>query len=77
VDAIGCSTTVAAQINKRAAGQYEPKFTLKQQEMAIAMRPGQEALLKSVNDFVTKETASGELNKLYRKWLETDLPKMQ
>lgn len=77
VDAIGCSTTVAAQINKRAAGQYEPKFTLKQQEMAIAMRPGQEALLKSVNDFVAKETASGELNKLYRKWLDTDLPKMQ
>jgi polar amino acid transport system substrate-binding protein len=77
VDAIGCSTTVAAQIAKRAPGQYEPKFNLKQQEMAIAMRPGQDALLKSVNDFVSKETASGELNKLYRKWLETDLPKMQ
>ena len=77
VDAIGCSTTVAAQINKRAAGQFEPKFTLKQQEMAIAMRHGQDTLLKSVNDFVTKETASGELNKLYRKWLEADLPKMQ
>jgi polar amino acid transport system substrate-binding protein len=77
VDAIGCSTTVAAQIAKRAPNQFEPKFTLKQQEMAIAMRPGQDALLKSVNDFVAKETASGELNKLYRKWLETDLPKMQ
>jgi polar amino acid transport system substrate-binding protein len=77
VDAIGCSTTVAAQINKRAPGQFEPKFTLKQQEMAIAMRPGQEALLKSVNDFVAKETSSGELNKLYRKWLDTDLPKLQ
>jgi polar amino acid transport system substrate-binding protein len=76
VDAIGCSTTVAAQINKRAAGQFEPKFTLKQQEMAIAMRPGQDALLKAVNDFVTKETTSGELNKLYHKWLDTDLPKM-
>lgn len=77
VDAIGCSTTVAAQIAKRAPNQFEPKFNLKQQEMAIAMRPGQNALLKSVNDFVAKETASGELNKLYRKWLEADLPKMQ
>jgi len=77
VDAIGCSTTVAAQIDKRQPGAYEPKFVLKQQEMAVAIRPGQEALLKSVNDFVAKNTANGELNKLYRKWLETDLPKMQ
>lgn len=77
VDAIGCSTTVAAQIDKRQPGSFEPKFVLKQQEMAVAMRPGQDALLKAVNDFVGKETANGELNKLYRKWLETDLPKMQ
>lgn len=77
VDAIGCSTTVAAQIDKRKPGALEPKFVLKQQEMAVAMRPGQDALLKSVNDFVARETANGELNKLYRKWLETDLPKMQ
>ncbi|MGZ5180857.1 MAG: transporter substrate-binding domain-containing protein [Ramlibacter sp.] len=77
VDAIGCSTTVAAQINKRQPDTFEPKFVLKQQEMAVAMRPGQDALLKAVNDFVAKNTANGELNKLYRKWLETDLPKMQ
>jgi len=77
VDAIGCSTTVAAQINKRQPGAFEPKFVLRQQEMAVAMRPGQDALLKSVNDFVAKNTANGELNKLYKKWLDTDLPKMQ
>jgi polar amino acid transport system substrate-binding protein len=77
VDAIGCSTTVAAQINKRQPDTYEPKFVLKQQEMAVAIRPGQDAVLKSVNAFVEKNTANGELNKLYRKWLETDLPKMQ
>ncbi len=50
---------------------------LKQQEMAVALRPGQDALLKSVNDFVATNTANGELNKLYKKWLDTDLPKMQ
>lgn len=77
VDAIGCSTTVAAQIDKRQPNTYEPKFNLRQQEMAVAMRPGQDALLKSVNEFVAKNTANGELNKLYRKWLQTDLPKMQ
>ena len=78
VDAIGCSTTVAAQIAKRVpADTFEQKFVLRQQEMAVAIRPGQDELVKTVNDFVSRNTANGELNKLYRKWLETDLPKMQ
>ena len=78
VDAIGCSTTVAAQIEKRApANTYENKFLLRQQVMGIVMRPGQAELLKTIDSFVDHNTANGELNKLYRKWLETDLPKMQ
>lgn len=77
VDAIGCSTTVAAQIEKRApANTYENKFLLRQQVMGIVMRPGQAELLKTIDEFVDRNTANGELNKLYRKWLETDLPKM-
>lgn len=77
VDAIGCSTTVAAQIAKRVpANTFEDKFVLRQQEMAVAIRPGQTELLKTVNDFVARNTANGELNKLYRKWLERDLPAM-
>lgn len=78
VDAIGCSVTVAAQIAKRVpANTYENKFTLVQQAMGIAMRPGQDDLAKAMNEFVARNTANGELNKLYRKWLETDLPKLQ
>jgi polar amino acid transport system substrate-binding protein len=74
VDAIGCSTTVAAQIAVRAGDAYENKLVLKQQFMAVAMRQGQPDLLKSVNDFVAKNTGNGELDKLYRKWLKTELP---
>lgn len=78
VDAIGCSVTVAAQIAKRVpANTFENKFTLVQQAMAIAMRPGQDDLVKNVNEFVARNTANGELNKLYNKWLQTDLPKLQ
>lgn len=77
VDAIGCSTTVAAQIDKRApANAFENKFVLRQQVMGVAMRPGQAELLKTVDDFIARNKANGELNKLYRKWLETDLPSM-
>lgn len=78
VDAIGCSVTVAAQIAKRApADKFENKFNLIQQNMGIAMRPGQAELLTAVNEFVAKNKSNGELNKLYRKWLETDLPNLQ
>lgn len=77
VDAIGCSVTVAAQIAKRApANTFENKFTLVQQAMGIVVRPGQADLLKNVNEFVAKNTANGELNKLYQKWLGADLPKL-
>jgi hypothetical protein len=78
VDALGCSTTVAAQIEKRAPpNTYAEKFVLKQQVMGIAMRPGQPALEKAVNDFIDKNKANGELDKLYQKWLGTKLPAMQ
>ena len=77
VDAIGASTTVAAQIAKRVpANTFEDKFILRQQQMGVAMRPDQAELLKTVNDFVAKNTANGELNKLYQKWLGTDMPVM-
>lgn len=76
VDAIGCSVTVAAQIAKRVpANTFENKFTLVQQAMGIAMRPGQDDLLKNVNEFITRNSANGELNKLYQKRLQSDLPK--
>lgn len=74
VDAIGCSTTVAAQIAKRAGDAYENKLVLKQQFMAVAMRQGQADLQKTVDAFVAKNTANGELGKLYQKWLQSALP---
>ena len=78
VDALGCSTTVAAQIEKRApANTYDEKFVLRQQVMGVAMRPGQTELDKAVNDFIDKNKANGELDKLYQKWLGTKLPPMQ
>ena len=50
---------------------------LRQQVMAMAMRPGQTELEKAVNAFIDKNKANGELDKLYQKWLGTKLPAMQ
>ncbi|HWL27526.1 MAG TPA: transporter substrate-binding domain-containing protein [Burkholderiaceae bacterium] len=77
VDAIGCSTTVAAQIAKRAPDRFENKFVLLQQEMAVAMRPGEPNTLKAVNELVEKNIKSGEFSKLYEKWLGTPLPALK
>lgn len=75
VDAIGCSTTVAAQIAKRVPPDtYEKKFSIREQVMAIAMRPHQPELKKTLDDFIARNKANGALNKLYQKWLGTDLP---
>jgi len=77
VDALGCSTTVAAQIAKRApANTFENKFVLRQQQMGIVTRPGQTELMQALNDFVARNKANGELGKLYQKWLGTDFPTM-
>jgi polar amino acid transport system substrate-binding protein len=77
VDAIGCSTTVAAQIAKRAPNRFDNKFVLLQQEMAVAMRPGEPKTLKTMNELVEKNIKNGEFSKLYQKWLGTPLPALK
>lgn len=77
VDAIGCSTTVAGQIAKRAPDRFENKFVLLQQEMAVAMRPGEANTLKAVNEAVDKNIQNGEFSKLFEKWLGTPLPELK
>lgn len=76
VDALGCAQTIATQISKRAGDKFDTKFILRQQFMAITMRQDQPDLLKNVDAFVAKYTENGELNKLYQKWLQTDLPQL-
>jgi len=76
VDAIGCSTTVAGQIAQRAPDRFENKFVLLQQEMAVALRPGEAETLKTVNELVDKNIQNGEFSKLFEKWLGSPLPEL-
>src|SRR5690606_675612 len=76
VDAIGCSTTVAGQIAKRSPDQFENKFVLLQQEMAVAMRQGEANTLKTINERIDKNIENGEFSKLYQKWLGSPLPEL-
>src|SRR5690606_28102440 len=59
VDAIGCSTTVAAEISKRSPDRFDNKFVLLQQEMAVALRPGEPNTLAAINEVVDKNIKNG------------------
>ena len=77
VDAIGCSTTVAAGIAERAPNRFDNKFVLVQQEMAVAIRPNEPETVKTFNDLIDKNIQNGEFSKLYQKWLGTPLPALK
>jgi|UniRef100_UPI003F65603C polar amino acid transport system substrate-binding protein len=77
VDAIGCSTTVAAGIARRAPNRFDNKFVLMQQEMAVAIRPDQPETLKAFNELIDRNIENGELSKLYQKWLGAPLPALK
>jgi polar amino acid transport system substrate-binding protein len=68
---------VAAGIAKRAPDRFSNKFVLLQQEMAVAMRPGQPETLKAINELVDRNIKNGEFSKLYQKWLGTPLPELK
>jgi polar amino acid transport system substrate-binding protein len=77
VDVIGAATPVVGEIEKIAPGQFESKLTLREQVHGIALRPGQDELLKAVNAFIAEQQASGALNATFKKWLGTDLPELK
>lgn len=77
VDVIGAATPVVGEIEKVAPGQFDTKLTLREQVHGIALRPGQDELLKAVNDFVAEQQKSGTLAATYKKWVGADLPEIK
>jgi polar amino acid transport system substrate-binding protein len=43
----------------------------------IALRPGQDELLKTVNEFIAEQQKSGALAATYKKWVGADLPELK
>jgi polar amino acid transport system substrate-binding protein len=70
--------TVAAQIAKRVPGQHlRAQVHAAQQVDGHRDAPGPGRADQGGERVRAKNTANGELNKLYQKWLQADLPKMQ
>lgn len=75
VDAVGENEATMGQLMKlNPSLDIDRKFRLTHQVNGIAVRKGQFELLQWVNTFVDYVARDGELDAIYRKWLNTPLP---
>ncbi|MBV2180557.1 MAG: transporter substrate-binding domain-containing protein [Castellaniella sp.] len=74
IDAVGTSSVIAADVQKRYPGKYKVLYVINEQLMAIAMRKDRPELLKAMNDFIAADLANGKLNTLFEQWLKKPLP---
>jgi len=74
IDAVGTSSVIAADMQKRHPGKYKVLYTINSQVMAITMKKDRPELLQAMNDFIATNLANGKLNALFEKWLGTPLP---
>ncbi len=70
VDVVGGAGTQIANIDQVAgAGTFVQKFAIARAYNAFAVRPGSRPWVDTLNDFIARKTASGELEALHRKWI--------
>lgn len=75
VDAILGSVTYGLVIDKTGnSGKFERKYKVADNFQAMAVRKGDQELLDFLNDVVTRRTADGSLDALYKKWIGVDRP---
>lgn len=77
VDAIATpSTTVKTLATRHPAKNFEIKFVVAVQPLAIGLRKEDTELHAWINSWVEKNAANGHLNEIYSKWMGLQLPDM-
>lgn len=72
---IATSATLVGQVKQRdPARGFEPKFVLRNFDLAIGMKQNEPALLEKVNAWIDTNIANGKLNAIYKKFHGVDLP---
>ena len=73
VDAILGSVTYGLVIQQTGnEAQYGRKYKVSDNFQGMAVRKGDQEMLDFLNDFVTRHTADGTLDALYKKWIGVD-----
>ena len=77
VDAILGSVTYGLVIQQTGnEAQYGRKYKVSDNFQGMAVRKGDQEMLDFLNDFVTRHTADGTLDALYKKWIGVDRAKL-
>lgn len=75
VEAVGGNQFYGDRLNAAAAGTYESKFDLTTLYNGAGTRPGEKDWNGTINAFLDKIKADGELAKIYTKWMKREVPK--
>ena len=74
-DIVATSVALVNQISaKSQKGPWEPKFTIRNFDLAIGVRKGEPRLLAKLDEWVTMNIQNGKLNAIYKKYYGVDLP---
>lgn len=65
---------VNAISNKNPQKPWEPKFVIRNFDLAIGIKQGEPRLLAKLNEWVSANLKNGKLNTIYKKYYGVDLP---
>jgi len=72
---VATSQSLVAQIDKKIGqDNFKPLFVLRNFDLAIGVKKGEERLLAKVNEWVDANIKNGKLNEIYKKYYGTELP---
>jgi polar amino acid transport system substrate-binding protein len=74
-DIVATSVALVNQISTKAPTRpFEPKFVIRNFDLAIGLRKGEPRLQEKLNEWVDANIKNGKLNAIYKKFYNVDLP---
>ncbi|HYZ64317.1 MAG TPA: transporter substrate-binding domain-containing protein [Acetobacteraceae bacterium] len=74
-DIVATSASLVNQIGaKNPARGFEPKFLIRNFDLAIGVKKGEPRLLEKLNAWVTENLHNGKLNAIFKKYYGSELP---
>jgi len=74
-DVVATSVALVNQITaKNPAKPWEPKFVIRNFDLAVGIKQGEPRLLAKLNEWVAANLKNGKLNTIYKKYYHVDLP---
>jgi len=72
---VATSQSLVAQIDQKIGkDNFKPLFVLRNFDLAVGVKKGEERLLQKVNEWVDANIKNGKLNAIYKKYYGTELP---